>query len=151
MAKEIHRSLLAACFVIAALSAGCLTVYKTDIQQGNVVTPEMLERLRLGMNRGQVRFVLGTPLVADPFHDNRWDYFYSFKKGGAADVQTRRVTVVFKNEQLVAVEGDIAVNLNGTSGPATDNAQSGGAPDRVVPGAREATTGPDSAAHFPKL
>ena len=50
-----------------------------------------------------------------------------------------------------AVEGDIAVNLNGTSGPATDNAQSGGAPDRVVPGAREATTGPDSAAHFPKL
>lgn len=151
MAKEIHRSLLAVCFMIAALSAGCLSVYKTDVQQGNVVTPEVLERLRLGMNRGQVRFVLGTPLVADPFHNNRWDYFYLLKKGGAADVQTQRVTVLFRDEQLVAVEGDIAVNLNETASPVADDAQSGSVPDSVAPGVNDATAGPGVTPRFEAL
>jgi len=90
----------------ALLVSGCVSVYKLDVQQGNVVTPEMLGTLKPGMTRNQVRYVLGTPLIADPFHQDRWDYFYSYKKGGADSAQTRRLTVIFRNDVLVAVDGD---------------------------------------------
>lgn len=82
------------------------SVYKIDIQQGNVVTPEMVSRLKPGMSRSQVRFVLGTPLVADVFHPNRWDYVYRFQKAGKLTEQ-RHVTVVFENEVLKNIEGDL--------------------------------------------
>jgi outer membrane protein assembly factor BamE len=83
------------------------SVYKIDIQQGNVVTPDMVSRLKPGMTRSQVRFVLGTPLVADAFHPNRWDYVYRLQKAGKLTEQ-RRVTVVFENEVLKNIEGDLA-------------------------------------------
>ena len=64
------------------LLSGCSYIptlpYKIDIQQGNVVTEEMVEKLKPGMSRSQVRFVLGTPLITDVFHADRWDYFYYF-------------------------------------------------------------------------
>lgn len=151
MAKDMHRLLFTVCFIITVLLTGCLAVYKIDIQQGNVVTPEMLERLRIGMNRSQVRFVLGTPLVTDPFHENRWDYFYFFRKGRAADAETRRVTVVFRDEQLVAVEGDIAVNLNETASPAANDTQSDGAAENAAPGVNDATTGSGVTPRFQAL
>src|SRR3989338_9613347 len=84
----------------ALLVSGCVSVYKLDVQQGNVVTPEMLGTLKPGMTRNQVRYVLGTPLIADPFHQDRWDYFYSYKKGGADSAQTRRLTVIFRNDEI---------------------------------------------------
>ncbi|HXF65751.1 MAG TPA: outer membrane protein assembly factor BamE, partial [Burkholderiales bacterium] len=59
-----------------------LAPYKMDIQQGNVVTQEMISKLRPGMTRSQVRFALGTPLVVDPFRTNRWDYVYLYEKAG---------------------------------------------------------------------
>jgi outer membrane protein assembly factor BamE len=82
-----------------------MTPYKMDIQQGNVVTQDMVQKLEPGMTRAQVRFVLGTPLVVDTFHDDRWDYVYLFKKGGGATEQ-RRLVVFFKNDRLSRVEGD---------------------------------------------
>ncbi len=91
----------------AALSAGCVKVYKLDTQQGNVVTQEMVDKLKPGMTRSQVRFVLGTPLITDPFHRNRWDYFYSFKEGGGKTRQTRRLTILFQDNKLVGVQGDL--------------------------------------------
>jgi outer membrane protein assembly factor BamE len=92
---------------LAAAAAGCIAVYRVDVPQGNVVTQEMLDLLKPGMTPNQVRFVLGTPLVTDPFHKDRWDYFYSLRKGSAPTPETRRVTVYFKNEQLARVEGDV--------------------------------------------
>jgi outer membrane protein assembly factor BamE len=83
------------------------SVYKIDIQQGNVVTPDMVSRLKPGMTRSQVRFVLGTPLVVDAFHPHRWDYVYRLQKAGRLTEQ-RRVTVVFENDVLKNVEGDLA-------------------------------------------
>lgn len=76
-----------------------LTPYKVDIQQGNFVSSEMLSRLKPGMTKEQVRFVLGTPLLTDMFHANRWDYLFRLQKPNGA-ITTNRVTVFF-NENLV--------------------------------------------------
>lgn len=58
---------------------GACSIHKIDIQQGNIITPEMMQRVSLGMDRQQVRFILGTPPISDPFHADRWDYYYSLK------------------------------------------------------------------------
>ena len=81
-------------------------VYQIDVQQGNAVTQEMLAQLKPGMNRNQVRFVMGTPLVQDTFHTNRWDYLYTFQKGGG-DRERRLITLVFEEDVLAYVEGDV--------------------------------------------
>ncbi len=80
--------------------------YKMDIQQGNVLTSEMLLKLRPGMTKSQVRFILGTPLLVDSFHSNRWDYFYQLRKQGEI-VNQRRVILDFENDLLVRVRGDV--------------------------------------------
>ena len=118
MLRKRHFPLAFVCLLASMLLAACIKVYRTDVQQGNVVTQEMVETLKLGMTRNQVRFVLGTPLLADPFHDNRWDYFYLFKKGGAQTAETRRVTVLFDQDRLIGVDGDIpAPQLKETTDP----------------------------------
>jgi outer membrane protein assembly factor BamE len=88
--------------------AGCSFpgVYKIDIQQGNVVTQDMIDQLRPGMTRKQVRFIMGNPLLTDTFHANRWDYLYSIEPGGGQRLQ-ERVSVNFGAEdQLVGLSGD---------------------------------------------
>ena len=88
--------------------AGCSFpgVYKIDIQQGNVVTQDMIDQLRPGMTRKQVRFIMGNPLLTDTFHANRWDYLYSIQPGGGQRLQ-ERVSVNFGAEdQLVGLSGD---------------------------------------------
>ena len=83
-----------------------LTPYKMDIQQGNVVTQEMMEKLKPGMTPSQVRFILGTPLVVDAFHKDRWDYVYRYTKGGTVQ-EHRRIVVVFQDQKLARIEGDV--------------------------------------------
>ncbi len=107
--NALARSLLAASMLCALWAGGCsLKPYKIDIQQGNVVTQEMVSKLRQGMTRSQVKFVMGTPLVADPFHPERWDYFYKFDKGGQAR-EERRLTLLFEADKLSRVLGDVNV------------------------------------------
>lgn len=84
-----------------------LTPHKIDIQQGNYVTQEMVSKLKPGMSKSQVRFALGTPLVVDPFHADRWDYVYVQQKGGRT-VEQRHIAVIFKDEKLVRIDGDVA-------------------------------------------
>jgi outer membrane protein assembly factor BamE len=79
--------------------------YRMDIQQGNIVTSKMLMQLKPGMSKSQARFVMGTPLLQDSFHGDRWDYFYQYRKD-AKIVQQRRVILEFENEQLKRVRGD---------------------------------------------
>ena len=99
-----------------------LSPYKIDIQQGNIITQEMLSKLKAGMTRSQVRFVLGSPLVVDPFRGDRWDYVSLYQKQGK-DVERRRVTVIFDDDKLVRIEGDVAlsdtVSAPEPPGPAT--------------------------------
>ena len=80
-------------------------VYKIGIPQGNIITQDMVDQLRPGMTKRQVVFVMGTPLVRDPFHQDRWDYIYSYQPGGGERGQ-ERVTVFFENELLVSFTGD---------------------------------------------
>src|SRR5690606_12000822 len=80
-------------------------VYKIDIQQGNIITQEMIDQLRPGMTKRQVIFVMGTPLVRDPFDQDRWDYVYSYQPGGGVRGQ-ERVTMYFENDMLTHFTGD---------------------------------------------
>ncbi|WP_333844551.1 outer membrane protein assembly factor BamE [Pelomicrobium sp.] len=96
-----------------------LTPYRMDVQQGNVVTQEMVSRLKPGMTREQVRFILGTPLVADPFHAQRWDYVYRLEKRGRL-VEERKLTVIFEEDRLKRVEGDVVAAPPGEA-PVTES------------------------------
>ena len=82
---------------------GFLTPYKMEIVQGNVITSEQAAAIRPGLTRAQVRDVLGSPLLADPFHADRWDYVFTIRRQGA-DPQLRRVVVLFKGEALESID-----------------------------------------------
>lgn len=88
--------------------AGCSFpgVYKIDIQQGNVVTQDMIDQLRPGMSRSQVRFVMGNPLITDTFHADRWDYLYSIQPGGGQRLQERMSLIFDSNDKLAGLAGD---------------------------------------------
>ena len=86
----------------ALLLGGCY--YKMDIQQGNVVTQDMVERLKPGMTKREVRYTLGTPLVQDPFHQSRWDYVYLLRKGREKEPQRRALTLYFDGDRLARIE-----------------------------------------------
>ncbi len=83
---------------------GFLTPYQPDIQQGNFISQEMMQQLKVGMTREQVRFVLGTPLLTDIFHANRWDYPFRLQKGNG-EVISSRVTIHFENDRVARIEG----------------------------------------------
>jgi outer membrane protein assembly factor BamE len=93
--------------LFAATLAGCITVYVPDVQQGNALNQEMLDKVKPGMTRAQVRFALGTPLLSDTFHPERWDYYYSFRKGNSTQVERRLITVIFDQDVLARIEGDV--------------------------------------------
>ncbi|WP_061541676.1 outer membrane protein assembly factor BamE [Collimonas fungivorans] len=83
---------------------GIFSPYRIDIQQGNFVSKEMLAQVKEGMTREQVRFALGTPLLTDLFHDDRWDYVFRLQKGNG-EVTTSRVSVFFNGNLLARVDG----------------------------------------------
>lgn len=97
---------IAVSFALAACSV--FAPYRIDIRQGNHIDDAMLAQLKPGMTREQVRFALGTPLVADVFHSERWDYVYLFKHGNSGKTEQRAVSIFFVNDALDRIEGDIA-------------------------------------------
>jgi outer membrane protein assembly factor BamE len=78
--------------------------YRPDIQQGNFVSQEMLNQLKVGQTRDQVRFILGSPLLTDVFHDDRWDFPFYLARGNG-ELTTSRVTVFFKDDKVERFEG----------------------------------------------
>ena len=117
----MSRSALTQCFypfglaVVLALSAcGSLEfpgVYKLTIQQGNIVSQEMIDRLKPGMTRSQVQFVLGNPVLADSFERDRWNYVYTIDIPGQAIIE-RELIIVFENDRLLRFEGDYTPSEN---------------------------------------
>lgn len=87
------------------LHAPVLTPYKMEIRQGNFVTAEMRDELKLGMTKAQVRYVLGTPMISDAFHGNRWDYAYRLAQRGEV-VEKQHLTLYFEGDNLVRVDED---------------------------------------------
>lgn len=107
-ARRLRTLLL---LVPALLAAGCsvterLKPYRMDIREGNFVTQEMAAKLKPGMSRDEVRFTLGTPILTDLFHADRWDYLYRFQPG-RGPLETRRLTLIFQNDVLARVAGDV--------------------------------------------
>lgn len=107
--------LLAACSSIQNMSlpkvsmpdvSGWMSPYRMDVRQGNLVTQEMVSQLKAGMTKDQVRYALGTPLLTDVFHADRWDYVYRLAEG-KGKVEERRFTVFFEEGKLVRVAGDV--------------------------------------------
>jgi outer membrane protein assembly factor BamE len=92
-----------ASLVLGALLATSGCVYRIDIQQGNFLEDKDIDRVAVGMTRVQVRSLLGTPMVADPFESSRWDYVYYFKRGRATDAVQRQFTVFFEDDKVVRI------------------------------------------------
>src|SRR3989338_1001617 len=86
-----------------------LKPYRIDVRQGNLVTQEMVVQLKPGLTREQVRFILGSPLVADMFHVDRWDYVYRFQPGHG-EAQQRHLAVFFQDNKLTRVAGDVVAD-----------------------------------------
>lgn len=103
------RSILIA--TLAALLAGCamaegftLRPYRMNIQQGNFLQMEDVEQIKVGMTRSQVRFLIGTPMVADPFNTDRWDYPFFFKAGRTRAETTTLTTIWFEDDRVARIE-----------------------------------------------
>ena len=122
--------------------AGCSFpgVHKIDIQQGNVVTQDMIDQLRPGMTRSQVRFIMGNPLITDTFHANRWDYLYSLQPGGVQR-QQERVSLVFNgDDQLTSLAGDFKPGVSRDQSILGQEAGSAPGPQLTAPQVDEPAT-----------
>ena len=111
--RGLQAGLLAFIGILGACSSlqssdnflGVITPYRVEVVQGNVVTREMAAAVKPGMSRTQVRDILGSPLLTDIFHADRWDYMFAIRRSGA-EPQARRVTAIFEGENLVKLEAD---------------------------------------------
>lgn len=98
------RYLIAALLATLVISTGCQLIYKQNVQQGNAHIQDDLDQVMLGMSKKQVAYLLGTPAVHDPFHQDRWDYISLLSRRGNEPVR-RLVTLTFKNDLLIATDG----------------------------------------------
>jgi outer membrane protein assembly factor BamE len=95
-------------FVGIAMTSGC--VYRQNISQGNLIKQEDLDQAEVGMTRNQIRFLLGTPMIDDPFHAGRWDYAYYFKLGREDVTFTRWVSIIFEGDKVIEIRKDQPLN-----------------------------------------
>ena len=102
---------LSGCTSVDNFLPGFLKTYRVDIQQGNVVTQEMINQLRVGMTREQVRFILGTPLISDPFKPNQWEYVFRLQRG-TGKVDLRKYAVTFVDDKLATFTGETSPTEN---------------------------------------
>jgi outer membrane protein assembly factor BamE len=113
--------------LVALLAAGCgstdrsrsgfLEPYKFSIPQGNYLNQQMLDQVRQGMSREQVRLTIGSPLVTDIFHPDRWDYVFRFQYPNG-DAELRRVTIQFQDDRVASVKADALPQRDDPNDPA---------------------------------
>jgi outer membrane protein assembly factor BamE len=92
-------------------------IHKIDIQQGNVITQDEVNLLEPGMSRRQVQFIMGSPMIADVFHQDRWDYVYLLEPG-YGETKEERITLFFENDQLSRTSGTLHPDERGSAAPA---------------------------------
>src|SRR5688572_29400088 len=134
-------ALLPACKSVDMPKLPGVTPYRMVIQQGNFISQEMVAQLKPGMTKEQVRFVLGTPLVTDIFHADRWDYVF-YRELANGKKEQRNLSVVFEKERLARVIGDLM--------PADGAPQAGGFDPQVKPAKPAAAAAAKPAAEAPK-
>ena len=98
------RRLLPLLLLLAAAAASSGCVYRPNIQQGNLLKVEDVDQVTAGMTRSQVRYLLGTPMVSDPFHPDRWDYVFSFKRGRERKTDSAHFIVYFEGDKVSRVD-----------------------------------------------
>lgn len=143
---------LASCLVLVC-ACGKMTdprvllpqVHRMELVQGNIITQQMVDQLKTGMTREQVRFVMGTPLVQDSFSSGIWRYYYRFQDDRRRAV-VRRVTLRFQDEVLADISGDLVPNPaaepgTGPDGQPDDNNPEGGKPVDSKPGGNKPENG----------
>ncbi len=116
------RSLLLSLILVAL--AGCSSwgfpgVYRINVEQGNIVTQEMVDQLKPGMSRRQVRFILGTPLLEDPFNDDRWDYIYTLRNGNKT-IKENHLTVFFEGDSVSRFDSSLEPTPTTVATPTPD-------------------------------
>lgn len=101
----MHKRLLPFVLIFAcALASGC--VYQAALSQGNLLDPEDVAQAEVGMTRGQIRFLFGTPMIDDPFHENRWDYIYFLRIGKQKAKYKRWIAIHFEDDKVVKIDKD---------------------------------------------
>jgi outer membrane protein assembly factor BamE len=108
-------TLTRAAVIALACTALCACIYRINIQQGNLLEQERVEQVEVGMTRSAVQFLLGTPLVNDPFHADRWDYPYYLKRGRSNDIERSWLVVWFDNDVVSRIERDRDLNVEPSS------------------------------------
>lgn len=98
------RRLILLPLILSSLLLAACSVHKIDIQQGNVITREMVETLTPGMDKRRVQLAIGSPMIQDPFHPNRWDYVYSFKAGMRDEEQSAHIILYFDGDTLQKID-----------------------------------------------
>ena len=136
-AVVLAAALLPACKSIEVPKVPGLTPYRMVIQQGNFISQEMVAQLKPGMTKEQVRFILGTPLVTDIFHADRWDYVF-FRELPNGKREQRNLSAVFENSKLVRVLGDLM--------PSDGAVQAGGFDPQMKPEAAKPAAKPEKSA-----
>lgn len=107
--------LLTVILCLASLAGAGCSVHRIEIQQGNIIEPEAREKLATGMTRKQVQFLLGTPMIADPFHRDRWDYLFYLRQGEQVKTHTQ-LTLLFEGDKLAKII-DVPIVLSTTPTP----------------------------------
>lgn len=102
-----HRLVIIVGCLLSWALAGC-SIHRIEIQQGNIIEPEKREKLATGMTRKQVQFLLGTPMITDPFHRNRWDYVFYQRQGDRVQKHTQ-LTLLFENDKLAKITDMVVV------------------------------------------
>jgi outer membrane protein assembly factor BamE len=105
----MFRRFATACLLFSLAACSSLQfpgVYRLPIDQGNIITPEMVAQLEVGMSRSQVEYIMGTPLVRDPFNTDRWDYVYTLNKP-KEKLERHQLSVFFKGDTLLEFKTDV--------------------------------------------
>lgn len=106
--------------LLVVVAAGCgsvpripgITPYRIEIQQGNYISQELVSQLKPGMSKDQVRFILGTPLLTDIFHAERWDYVY-WREASSGKRESRKLALFFAEGRLSRIDGDVVSSAAG--------------------------------------
>lgn len=118
-------------FLLAIIAFGltaCISLkpYQASVQQGNIINNSSLKEVRYGMTKEEILYLLGTPMITDPFNEERWDYFYSNKNRNKNETTTRRVTAMFEGGKLVELKGDVDLSNVESLEPSREDRHNGG-------------------------
>lgn len=142
----IGALLLASCGSIG-LPTPDFKPYRMEIQQGNFVSQDMVSKLKPGMSKDQVRYVLGTPLITDSFHADRWDYVFRRQRVNSSELEQRKIAVFFEDGKLKRIEGDVtpAAQADSAGGKAPEPQADAGLPVEPKAAAEKASSQPADA------